>query len=351
MEESLLGRTKITPPIQGKKERNSSIELFRILSTFLVLIVHFNGWFVGGMPEAFDFDNVSLFRTCQVLIESLSVPCVNCFLLISGYCGINLTFKKVYRYVTVLLTIYVPMYLFEVLLQGNFQLKYLIVNMLPVSRGGYFVGCYFLLMLLSPILNSFKFKEKKSLPLLLVLIGAEFYFDCLRSIEEMGFSQGYSTLHFCIMYLVGRSIYAYKGRLERIHFSTWISLYFLCTLLISLTYIIGFNFAYYYSNIFVILSSVCCFIPFIHFDFINKRINWIAQSTFPIYIIQVINPMNRYLIAIDNHLLTSFPYIVYIALSVVVIVSFFIMCILFDKLRSAMFDPLFSLVLKKIYKE
>lgn len=34
-----------------RQQRNSSIELFRILATFLVLIVHWNGWFVGGMPE------------------------------------------------------------------------------------------------------------------------------------------------------------------------------------------------------------------------------------------------------------------------------------------------------------
>lgn len=34
-----------------KVERNSSIELFRILATFLVLVVHWNGWFVGGLPD------------------------------------------------------------------------------------------------------------------------------------------------------------------------------------------------------------------------------------------------------------------------------------------------------------
>ena len=29
-------------------ERDSSVECFRILATFLVLLVHFAGWFVGG---------------------------------------------------------------------------------------------------------------------------------------------------------------------------------------------------------------------------------------------------------------------------------------------------------------
>ena len=62
-------------------ERNSSIELFRILATFLVLIVHWNGWFVGGMP-GITRDTLSVFRGGQAIIESLSACCVNCFLLI-----------------------------------------------------------------------------------------------------------------------------------------------------------------------------------------------------------------------------------------------------------------------------
>ena len=34
-------------------ERNSSIEIYRIIATFAVLIFHFNGWLVGGMPKHF----------------------------------------------------------------------------------------------------------------------------------------------------------------------------------------------------------------------------------------------------------------------------------------------------------
>ena len=41
-----------------KQERNSSIELFRILATFLVLVIHWNGWFVGGIPENVSWNNL-----------------------------------------------------------------------------------------------------------------------------------------------------------------------------------------------------------------------------------------------------------------------------------------------------
>jgi surface polysaccharide O-acyltransferase-like enzyme len=62
-------------------QRNSSIELYRIIATFAVLIVHFNGWFVGGM-RGFDFHHPTLFGAGQMIIEALTCICVNMFLII-----------------------------------------------------------------------------------------------------------------------------------------------------------------------------------------------------------------------------------------------------------------------------
>ena len=46
-----------------RPQRNSSIELYRIIATFAVLIVHFNGWFVGDWPlPEYDITNPTLFR-------------------------------------------------------------------------------------------------------------------------------------------------------------------------------------------------------------------------------------------------------------------------------------------------
>ena len=78
-----------------RQERNSSIELFRILATFLVLIVHWNGWFVGGIDENASWDNFSAQMGGQILIRGFSVCCVNCFLLLSGYFSIKLKWKTI----------------------------------------------------------------------------------------------------------------------------------------------------------------------------------------------------------------------------------------------------------------
>lgn len=67
-----------------KGQRNSSVELFRILATFLVLIVHLNGWMAGGLVDWNDSNISTLHKISQLIIQSLSVVCVNCFLIISG---------------------------------------------------------------------------------------------------------------------------------------------------------------------------------------------------------------------------------------------------------------------------
>lgn len=45
--------------------RNSSVELYRIIAIVAVIVFHFNGWRVGGMPKHFDVDHISSFRMSQ----------------------------------------------------------------------------------------------------------------------------------------------------------------------------------------------------------------------------------------------------------------------------------------------
>lgn len=120
----------------SKLTRNSSIELYRILATFSVLIVHYNGWFVGGLPQEFDFSNISAFRVGQLTISSLCAVCVNCFLLISGYFAIKVSFKSVYKFILLLIGMYVPMYLANSLIAGSLSVKGLISSVLAISGGG-----------------------------------------------------------------------------------------------------------------------------------------------------------------------------------------------------------------------
>lgn len=343
MEEGIKIAQNNTPPIQVKKERNSSTELFRILATFLVLITHYNGWFVGGVPDSFDFSNISLFRCSQMIITSLTAACVNCFLVISGYFGINLKIKTIYSFLTLLLGIYVPMYVLNCFLFGDFTILSFLKSFLVISGGGYFVQCYFMLMLLSPILNSFiEQKGHGALYLISILVLLEFYFDCVQCIENFGFNNGYSLPHFCLMYLIARMMRLYQDRLTLKPMYFWTAGYFLISLLLSLLYISGVKFAFCYSNPLVIFQSIFLFVPFLYHNRHNKYVNWIAQSTFCVYILQVTMPFGKIIRFADNYLLNNLNYLQYFFVSIFVIIVFFIGCIIYDKIRRFCFDRFFN---------
>lgn len=74
----MIKNTKVS-----KKQRNSSIELLRILAMCGVIILHYNNKNVGGA-----FAQVPPNTTNQYilfLLESLSIISVNLFLIVSGY--------------------------------------------------------------------------------------------------------------------------------------------------------------------------------------------------------------------------------------------------------------------------
>lgn len=198
--------------LPGILQRNSSVELYRILAALAVLIVHFNGWFVGGLPESYDFNSIFTYRTSQVLIQSSTCICVNMFILISGYFSIKLKVKSIVNLCIKLFLIFVPFYVVSALLEGTFSISSLVYNMLVISRSGYFIQCYIMLMLLSPILNCFVEKYRNQLwQFCLLLIFVEFWFGCIMSTtlgleDNLNINHGYSVFHFVTIYLLGRCV-------------------------------------------------------------------------------------------------------------------------------------------------
>ena len=313
--------------------RNSSIELYRIIATLTVLIVHYNGWFVG-LPQGFDYANPSLFRIGQMIIEAATIICVNMFLIITGYFGVRLKFLSVLKICLLLLFIYVPFNIINSALNGCFSIKSLIGCFFVISRSGYFIQGYLMLMFFSPVLNSFvdKYSPKQVLGWTTLFFIIEFWFDCIMEAESLGFGKGFSVTHFLLMYFVGRCIFLYKDILINRKRLLWVVGYLICTLLICACYMGHVRFAYKYSNPLVVLSSVCSFVPFLYKVYYNKVINSIAAVTLPVYIIQIVPPANDFLIWIDHYLLNEYTYLVYLLISSVVLTLFFVGCIVYGKI-------------------
>ena len=342
--------TQINIPSPSKGQRNSSIELYRIIATFAVLIVHFNGWFVGGMPENFDISNPSAFRTGQMIIEAATCICVNMFVLISGYFGIRF---RLYSFVSLclkLLLIFIPLYIAYAIYANNFSWGGFNYQFRVISRAGWFIQCYVMLMFLSPLLNSFvKEYDRKILPWCIVLLFIEFWFGCVMSVQlgrdnSFAIESGYSVIHFVLIYMLGRCIYLYQDELTSLRRNIWVIVWIICTLIICVMHILGIKFVWDYASPIVIASSVASFMPFLYRAYTNEKINWIAKSTLAVYIIHSDTPVIKLLRKIDNQLLEDCTYSHYLLEISVVIVLVFFACIVYDKLCGIVINP----VLKRL---
>lgn len=338
--------------IERKKERDSSIELFRIIATFTVLSVHFTGWFVGGISNPHDNSLDLSFRVGQMIIESLSIICVNCFLIISGWYGMKLRFSSIWKLFTIIFFIYVPFQIIESIYTGNFSIRAFINNVLVFTRESYFVQCYTMLLFLSPILNTFIEKYGKGiLNYVLIFWGIEIIMEAMWDNKSLGFENGYSLIHFILIYMLSRMANLYKDKIMQIKRTYWIIGYFLCASIVCLLHLVGYNHTWDYSNPIVVLESFCLFFPFIYRSFYSKWINWIASSTFAVYIMHTCNPLFSVLCKADNYLLNHFSYTIYLPSYLALITLTFIFCILYDKIRIKLTDRFTDIIYKKINKK
>lgn len=341
MEEALVDSVKNTPPIRGRKERNSSIELFRILAALLVLIVHLNGWMLGGL---FDWDDISItpvHKYGQLAIISISCVCVNCFLLISGWFGLKLKYSAILKIWVTLVCIYIPFYAIEHIWHQHYSILGYINSAIAFSKESYFVQCYLMLMFFSPALNLLIEREKKRIALYTIsIVTIEFVMEHVFQNKSLCINEGYSLFHFVTMYLVGRTLYQYKHEILKYPSYLWILVYILCAGLVGFMQLMGYNKAFAYSNPLVILESIMLFLPFVYYNFKSKTINALSESSFSVYIIQVTTPVCTTLFAVDQYAFKTLSYPTFLLLTILFSIVFFLVCFVYDYYRRRLTKPL-----------
>lgn len=82
---------------------------------------------------------------------------VVCFVLISGYFGINFSFKKLIVFFSQILFYNVLCYIASSLYLNSFNIKNFALSLLPLSQNQdlWFIRTYMILFLMSPILNKY----------------------------------------------------------------------------------------------------------------------------------------------------------------------------------------------------
>lgn len=251
--------------------RQTNIELCRIISIMLVLLVH-SDFAVFGWPSSWEEPNVPL-----LALESFAIIGVNVFVFISGYFSVKV--KK--SSLTKLLFICLFCAFVKIVFDALFEERIALMNFFFVSKSNWFIPAYLGLILLSPFLNAFceKTTKRELGRILFALIIFEAYFGFFPAFDGYAvkvISHGLSVFHFVVLYLIARYI-----RLFGIpHFlKKYCFVFYICCslLLTSLAFIliktnhqsvmIGkdnlVNQLFDYSNPLVIFSSVCFFLTFV----------------------------------------------------------------------------------------
>lgn len=314
-------------------QRLSNIELCRLVSILLVMLVHTTSQSLG--------DNMSL---GAFMLESFSIVGVNVFILITGY--FSVTPKK-----TSLLNIaFICLFWMIVKLMCRYEcgqsIKY--EHLFFITTSNWFIANYLGLLFLAPILNSFcnSSSRRSLLGVVISLLVIEVWFDLLppHPTVKLGTQYGYSVFSFAIIYLIARYIKLYGLPYWFKNASLWI--YIVISLFQGYAAYIGIvvghasigGLLFAYNNPIVIVSSVAFLISFERFNINSKFINHLAKSTLAVLlghsaIFFVYTKQFKYLY--DNY--SGFEVIGYWLLSIAIV---FLASIIIDQLRLLMWEPI-----------
>lgn len=201
------------------KERNYGIDLLRILSMFMVVLLHLCGF--GGV-----LSNVKPFSVNYYIawfLEIVSYCAVDVFALISGFVGVKSSFKYsnlAFLWVRVFFYSFGITLIFLIYDHNIVSFKDLIKSIFPVLSNQYwYFSAYFVLCLFIPLLNYILNNLERGVLLCsIVLVTSLLSFQQVvvrKDIFCVG--KGYSPWWLLILYLIGGYIKIYLSKKKFLH--------------------------------------------------------------------------------------------------------------------------------------
>ncbi|WP_295622447.1 acyltransferase [uncultured Methanobrevibacter sp.] len=361
--------------MKQKSQRNTNLEILRIISMFLIISHHFAVHGMKGLEFIASNPNTYVVYFFGILVKIGVVV----FILISAYFMINstFTFRK-------LLVLGGEVYFYSLLFLGLVvQLTYLSdpltiadwgVHLLPISHSAYwFVTGYIVLMVLSPFLNKFlkSLSKETYIKLIVVVMVMWSIFPTFTPIFMIGpiannfigsSFQYVPLIWFVVIYIIGSFIRLHVD-LDKISYKTLIATFSVGMIITyaiscivgyldivhtqssSLHMIFGLPLeAVYYdtlylwpaleNKLFLFVASVALFLIFLkREEFSNKYLNYIAGSALGVYLIHdnllirayiwqnILGPISYY----------NSPYLFFIAIAMLIVV--YVVCTGLDIIR------------------
>ena len=275
------------------KQRESNFETLRITAMMMVVLLHCNYFVLGGVDAA-TIGTSPAGEFWRMLWDQLCTPCVNLFILISGWFGIrpklkggfSLLFQVVFY--TVLSIVICKLFGWEVSFDR-------IKAALTCQMAYWFIWPYLLLYITAPAFNLLveKASEKVS-GIIISLLAFEFALDWV--VYYAGGAGGKSYIAFVTLYLIGRVLATREMKIKQWSRNTYLLLFFLLSLIPTLIAYFGAMFVHFqlgksaYTNPFVIAASIVLTLYFSKLHFTNRAVNWLACSSFSIYLLHM-NPL------------------------------------------------------------
>ncbi len=339
------------------EERQSNIELLRIILIMFILALHYLNGTYGGALNIKNISNAENNYYIVRILESLFIVAVNCFILITGYFSYKQTKIKVKKVIDLLIIVCfynVLIYIISIITKITaFNKETFQTFLATFYKGGmWFIDIYIILYLLIPFINIVINKlSKKNMKILILILFIAFSLYPTFLANTTINDAGYGIVSFIMLYLIGAYINKYNANNKNIFI--YLLIYIImagCTYYESINDILVSG-PFDYNSIFNIIGSVSLFLVFTKFNFKSKLINSISKHTLSIYIIHandfIIKYVYRNLLKTNLFWKSDFL-ILHLLVSICII---FIICLLIDIIREFVFKRTISKFIqnKKFY--
>ena len=342
-------------------DRQSNIELLRILSMLMIAFHHFSVH--GGFN--WQATSVTIPRFWYNFIVMGGKVGVDIFVLISGYFLISsnskiFNFKRILKLWGQIFFYSIGIVVvFTLLGVCNFEIKTLIKSFFPITFSSWwFASTYFVLYIIHPFLNILlRGLDKKLYQALLVML--VILWSVIPTFTTSQY-QGNSLLWFITLYAIAgyARLYGFNKRLtSKKYFLLWI-VFSMLTYVSSMVFtIMGIRWSvfsshatYFYGQekISVLLISLTFFMAFATLKMnYHKWINIIASATFGVYLIHdsnIVRPFLWFEVFKNAQYQNSVLLIPY---SVVVVIIVYVVCTVIDLIRQRVFEKAYMSLVDK----
>jgi len=341
-------------PVKSIQERNHGIDLLRILTAVMVVILHL--LIYGGLLGTV----VPFSRSYWALwLLGIAVDCaVNCFALISGYVSYEATFRytNILRiHLTVLFHSLAFTFLFAALLPGQLAPADILRACFPmISNTYWYFSAYFALFFFMPLLSrGMQSLSKKQADILLFAIVLLFsVIPTVTQIDLFSISSGFSLLWLTALYVIGLylkkyrdSLWQSKRKLLGLYLGCVALTWLLKWLLESMTFLtkqeaVAFYMLTDYCSPTILLSAVALVLLFSSLKIpstITKAISFFVPFTFSVYIIHEHPILRQFLIYQRTAALSALRPWQQVSVIVLSALCIWLACSLWDWVRQGLF--------------